>query len=147
MSERHAVRILSLFAAVVDANSECDPGKGAKNDLAVMDVCFFLLVQVETPPVAVSEKIQPGFLLWKSGRCGIANGKGVKPSKFSKMDSEDALKTINKTKINNGEKDGAGCSPRHLVAPCRVDTCYPTHMAHTVKTPVYLSTHISLLDS
>ena len=97
-SARCAVGILSLFAAVMDANSEGDPGKGAKNDPAVMDVCFFLLVQVERPPVAVGKKIQPGLLLWKSGRHGIANGKGVEPSKFFEMDPEDALKTINKTK-------------------------------------------------
>ena len=57
MTARHAVGILSLFAAVVDANSEHNPGKGAKNDPAVMDVCFLLLVQAECPPVAVSEKI------------------------------------------------------------------------------------------
>ena len=57
MSARHAVSILSLFAAVVDANGESDPGKGAKNDLAVMDVSFLLLVQVECPPVAVGEEI------------------------------------------------------------------------------------------
>ena len=82
----------------MDANGECDPGKGAKNDPAVMDVCFFLLVQVERPLVAVGEKIQPGFFLQKSECCGIANGKGVEPSKFFEMDSEDALKTINKTK-------------------------------------------------
>ena len=83
---------------VVDANGERDPGKGAKNDPAVMDVCFILLVQAERPLVAVGKKIQPGLLLWKSGCRGIVNGKGVEPSKFSKMDSEDALKTINKTK-------------------------------------------------
>ena len=94
MSARCAVGILSLFAVVVDTNGKRNPGKGAKNDLAVMDVCFFLLVQVERPPVAVSEKIQPGLLLWKSGHHGIANGKGVKPSKFSEMDSEDALKNF-----------------------------------------------------
>ena len=98
MSARRAISILPLFAAVVDANGKCDPGKGAKNDPAVMDVCFILLVQVECPPVAVGKKIQPGLLLWKSGRCGIANHKGVEPSKFSEMDSEDALKTFNKTK-------------------------------------------------
>ena len=57
MSARHAISIPSLFAAVVDANSECDPGKGAKNDPVVMDVCFLLLVQVEHPLVAVGEKI------------------------------------------------------------------------------------------
>ena len=56
-SARCAIRILSLFAAVVDANGEHDPGKGAKNDPVVMDVCFLLLVQVEHPPVAVSEEI------------------------------------------------------------------------------------------
>ena len=56
-SARRAVSILSLFAAVVDANGERDPGKGAKNDPAVMDVYFLLLVQVERPPVAVGEKI------------------------------------------------------------------------------------------
>ena len=83
---------------VVDANGERDAGKGAKNDPAVMDVCFILLVQAERPLVAVGEKIQPVLLLWKFGRHGIANGKGVEPSKFSEMDSEDALKTFNKTK-------------------------------------------------
>ena len=98
MSARHAVRILSLFAAVMDAHGKRDPGKGAKNDPVVMDVCFFLLVQAERPPVAVGKKIQPGLLLQRSGRRGIANGKGVEPSKFSEMDSEDALKTINKIK-------------------------------------------------
>ena len=88
------------------------------------------------------------MLLWKSRHHGIANGKGVESSKFSEMDPEDALKTFNKTKkINNSGKGRAGCSPRHLVASCRVDTCYPTCMARTVKMPVYLSTHISLLDS
>ena len=97
-SARHAVGILSLFAVVVDANSECNPGEGAKNDPAVMDVCFLLLVQVECPLVAVSEKIQPGLLLWKSRRSGIVNGKGVQPSKFSEMDPEDALKTVSKMK-------------------------------------------------
>ena len=97
-SARHAIGILSLFAAVVDANGERDPGKGAKNDPAVMDVCFLLLVQVECPLVAVSKKIQPGLLLWKSGCRGIANGKGVESSKLSEIDSEDALKTFNKTK-------------------------------------------------
>ena len=63
-----------------------------------MDVYFILLVQVECPPLAVGEKIQPGLLLWKSGHHGIVNGKGVEPSKFSEMDSEDALKIFNKTK-------------------------------------------------
>ena len=57
MSARCAVSILSLFAAVVDANGERDPGKGAKNDPAVMDVCFLFLVQAECPPVAISEEI------------------------------------------------------------------------------------------
>ena len=61
-------------------------------------MCFIWLVQAERSLVAVGEKIQPGLLLWKSRRHGIANGKGVEPSKFSEMDSEDALKTINKTK-------------------------------------------------
>ena len=97
-SARHAIGILSLFAAVVDANGERNPGKGAKNDPVVMDVCLFLLVQAECPLVAVGEKIKPGLLLRKSRRRGIVNGKGVEPSKFSKMDSEDALKTIDKTK-------------------------------------------------
>ena len=76
------------------------------------------------------------------------NGKGVEPSKFSEMDSEDALKTIDKTKRSiTVKKDGAGCSPRHLVTPCRVDTCHTTRTVRTVKMLVYLSTHISLLDS
>ena len=57
MSARGAVRILSVFAVVVDANGECNPGKGAKNDPAVMDVCFLLLVQAEHPPVAIGEEI------------------------------------------------------------------------------------------
>ena len=56
-SARCAVGIFSLFAAVVDANGERDPSKGAKNDPAVMDVCFLLLVQAECPPVAVGEEI------------------------------------------------------------------------------------------
>ena len=45
------------FAVVMDANGAHDPGKGAKNDPAVMDVCFLLLVQVERPPVAISKEI------------------------------------------------------------------------------------------
>ena len=57
MSARRAVGILSLFAAVVDANGKHDPGKGAKNDPAVMDVCFLLLVQAERPLIAVGEEI------------------------------------------------------------------------------------------
>ena len=97
-SARRAIGILSPFAVVVDANGIHNPGKGAKNDPAVMDVCFILLVQVEHPPVAVGEKIQPGLLLWKSRRHGIANGKGVEPSKFSEMDSEDARKLLIKQK-------------------------------------------------
>ena len=42
---------------VMDANGKHDPGKGAKNDPVVMDVCFLLLVQVERPLVAVGEEI------------------------------------------------------------------------------------------
>ena len=57
MSARRAVGILSLFAVVVDANSERHPGKGAKNDPAMMDVCFLMLVQMECPLVAVGEEI------------------------------------------------------------------------------------------
>ena len=56
-SARRAVSILSLFAAVMDANGKHDPGKGAKNDPAVMDVCFLLLVKAECPPVAVGKEI------------------------------------------------------------------------------------------
>ena len=57
MSARCAVGILSLFAMVLDANGKRDPCKGAKNDPAVMDVCFVLLVQAECLPVAVGEEI------------------------------------------------------------------------------------------
>ena len=115
---------------VIDANGKCDPGKGAKNDPAVMNVCFFLLVQVEHPLVAVGEKFQPGLLLRKSRHHGIANGKGVEPSKFSEMDSEDALKTINKTKRSITVKKTEPDAPLDIWLLCAVWTHATPHVRH-----------------
>ena len=84
---------------VGDANSEPNPGKGAEDDLAVLNVCPFLVIQVEGPQVTVNEEVQSGLQLRESGRHGIANRKCVEPSNLSKMYSEDALETMNTTKM------------------------------------------------
>ena len=83
---------------VRDANSEPGPGKGAENNLAVLDVRPLLTVQAESPQVTVDEEVQPGLRLRESGCCGIANRKCVELSNLSKMYSEDALETMNRTK-------------------------------------------------
>ena len=128
---------------VGDTNSEPGPGKGAENNPVVLDVHPLLMVQVESPQVTVDEEVQPGLQLRESGCRGIANQKCVELSNLSEMYSEDALETMNRTKMLREpfKRDGAGCSPRHLVAPYRVDTCHPTC---TSKMPLYLSTYISL---
>ena len=83
---------------VRDANGEPNPGKGAEDDPAVLNVCPFLVIQVEGPQVTVNEEVQLGLQLRESGRRGIANRKCVEPSNLSKMYSEDALETMNRTK-------------------------------------------------
>ena len=84
-----------------------------------------------------------GLRLRESGCCGIVNQKCVEPSNLSEMYSEDALETMNRTKTLKEplKRDGAGCSPRHLVALNHVVTCHPTRMS---KMPLYLCTNISL---
>ena len=138
-----SIGVLPFPGMIGDANSEPGPGKGAENNPAVLDVHPLLTVQVEAPQVTVNEEVQLGLWLRESGRHGIANRKCVEPSNLSEMYSEDALETMNRTKMLKEplKRDGAGCSPRHLVAPYRVDTCHPTH---TSKTLLYLSTYISL---
>ena len=141
-----SVRVLPFPGMVRDANSEPGPGKGAENDPVVLDVCPLLMVQAEGPQVTVNEEVQPGLWLRESGRHGIANQKCVEPSNLSKMYSEDALETMNRTKMLKEpfKRDGTRCSPRHLVAPYCVDTCHPTC---TSKALLYLSTYISLWSS
>ena len=91
---------VSPFPGMVgDANSKPGPGKGAENDLAVLDVCPLLMVQVEGPQVTVDEEVQPSLQLRESGHCGIVNRKCVEPSNLSEMYSEDALETMNRTKM------------------------------------------------
>ena len=135
--------VLPFPGTVRDANGEPGPGKGAENNPVVLDVHPLLMVQVESPQVTVDEKVQPGLWLRESGRRGIVNRKCVEPSNLSEMYSEDALETMNRTKTLREpfKRDGAGCSPRHLVAPYCMDTCHPTRMS---KMPLYLSTYISL---
>ena len=49
---------------------------------------------------------------------------------------EDTLKTtIEQKMLKQPFRNGAGCSPRHFIAPYRVDTCHPTRMSIT---PFYL---------
>ena len=83
---------------VRDANGEPDPGKGAEDDLVMLDVCPLLVIQVEGPQITVNEEVQLGLWWRESGRHGIANQKCVEPSNLSKMYSEDALETMNRTK-------------------------------------------------
>ena len=83
---------------VGDANSKPSPGKGAENNLAVLDVRPLLTVQAESPQVTVDEEVQLGLWLRESGHRGIANRKCVEPSNLSEMYSEDALETMNRTK-------------------------------------------------
>ena len=92
------VGVLPFPGMVGDANSEPDPGKGAEDDLAVLDVCPFLVIQAEGPQITVNEEVQLSLQLRESGRCGIANRKCVELSNLSEMYSEDALETMNRTK-------------------------------------------------
>ena len=94
-----SVRVLPFPGMVGDANSEPGPGKGAENNPAVFDVCPLLVVQVEGPQVTVDEEVQLGLQLRESGGHGIVNWKCVEPSNLSKMYSEDALETMNRTKM------------------------------------------------
>ena len=76
----------STFPGMVgDANGEPVPGKGAEDDLAVLDVCSFLVIQVEGPQITVNEEVQLGLQLRESGCRGIANRKCVEPSNLSEM--------------------------------------------------------------
>ena len=75
---------------VEDADNKPDPGKGAEDDPAVLNVHPFLVIQAEGPQITVNEEVQSGH--------GIANRKCVEPSNLSKMYSEDALETMNRTK-------------------------------------------------
>ena len=67
------VRVWPFPGTVGDANGEPSPGKGAENNLAVLDVCPLLVIQVEGPQVTVDEEVQPGLRLRESGHRGIAN--------------------------------------------------------------------------
>ena len=67
------VRILPFPGMVRDTNGKPSPGKGAENNLAVLDVCPLLVVQAEGPQITVDEEVQPGLWLRESGRRGIAN--------------------------------------------------------------------------
>ena len=84
---------------VRDANSEPDPGKGGEDDPAVLDMCPFLAIQAEGLQITVNEEVQSGLQLRESGHHGIATQKCVEPSNLSKMYSEDALETMNRTKM------------------------------------------------
>ena len=68
-----SVVVLPFPGTVGDANSEPSPGKGAENNLAVLDVHPLLTVQAEGPQVTVNEEVQSGLQLRESGCCGIAN--------------------------------------------------------------------------
>ena len=95
---RLSLGVLPFPGTVGDTNGEPGPGKGAENNLAVLDVCPLLTVQAESPQGTVDEEVQPGLQLRESGCCGIANRKCVEPSNLSEMYSEDALETMNRTK-------------------------------------------------
>ena len=58
---------------VRDTNGKPNPGKGAENNPAVLDVCPLLAIQVEGPQVTVDEEVQPGLQLRQSGHYSIAN--------------------------------------------------------------------------
>ena len=70
---------------VRDVNSEPDPGKGSKHDLAVLDMHPLLAIQVEGPQVTVNEEVQSGLWLRESGHRGIVNCQCVEPSDLSEM--------------------------------------------------------------
>ena len=92
------VRVLPFPRMVRDANGKPGPGKGAEDDPAVLDVHPLLIVQAEGLQVTGNEEVQSGLQLRESGRHGVANQKCVEPSNLSKMYSEDALETMNRTK-------------------------------------------------
>ena len=83
---------------VRDTNGKPNQGKGGEDDPAVLDMRPLLTIQVEGPQIAVNEEVQLGLQLRESGHHGIANRKCVEPSNLSEMYSEDALKTMNRTK-------------------------------------------------
>ena len=142
---RLPLRVPPFPGMVRDANGRPSPSKGAENNPAVLNVHPLLMVQVESLQVTVNEEVKPGLWLSESRCRGIANSKCVEPSNLSKMYSEDALETMNRTKtLRKLLRDGAGCSLRHLVALYHVGTCHPTCMS---KTLLYLSTYISLWSS
>ena len=74
------------------------------------------------------------MLLWKSRRRGIANGKGVESSKLSEMDSEDALKTFNKTKRSITVKKVELDAPLDIWLLRAMWTYATPHIAHTYGT-------------
>ena len=88
-----SVGIPPFPSLVGDTNGKSDKGKGSKDDLAVLDICPLLAIQVEGPQVTVNEEVQWGLQLRKSGCYGIANCQCVEPSNLSEMYSTDALKT------------------------------------------------------
>ena len=93
-----SLRVLPFPGMVRDTNGKPSPGKGAENNLAVLDVCPLLMVQAESPQVTVNEEVQLGLQLRESGCRGIANQKCVEPSNLSEIYSQDALETMNRTK-------------------------------------------------
>ena len=58
------------------------------------------------------------------------NGKGVESSKLSEMDSEDALKTFNKTKRSIMVKKAEPDSPLDIWLLCAVWTHAAPHVRH-----------------
>ena len=58
---------------VGDTNGEPSPGKGAENNLVVLDVHPLLAIQAKGPQVTVDEEVQLGLQLRESGCHGIAN--------------------------------------------------------------------------
>ena len=83
--ERAPVGIPSFPAMVGDANGEPDPGKGSKDDPAMLDVCPLLAIEAKGPQVTVNEEVQLGLQLRESGRHDIANRQCVEPSYLSEM--------------------------------------------------------------
>ena len=78
---------------VGDANGEPDPGKGSKDDPAVLNMHPLLVIQAKGSQVTVNEEVQSGLWLRESGHCGIANHQCVEPSNLSEMYSKDTLET------------------------------------------------------
>ena len=92
------IGVLPFPGMVRDANDKPGPGKGAEDDPAVLDMHPLLAIQAEGPQVTVNEEVQSGLRLRESGHHGIVNQKCVEPSNLSKMYSEGALETMNRTK-------------------------------------------------